>query len=87
VWTLLEPEFRAGQTFPHDPAITEMAEQLAWLEQSQVVMVAVDTAGAVVGTLPGAWRHQRLGDVDALGCSRRWWRAASMKVVPRGQRC
>jgi hypothetical protein len=23
VWALLEPVFRAGETFPHDPAISE----------------------------------------------------------------
>ena len=50
VWTLLEPVFRAGETFPHDPAVTEAEAQLAWVEQSQAVMVAVNPAGAVVGT-------------------------------------
>jgi len=29
VWALLEPVFRAGETFPHDPAITEAEAQLA----------------------------------------------------------
>ena len=47
LWQRLEPVFRTGETFPHDPAITE--------EEAQVV-----------GTLPGAVRHQRLGYVDAL---------------------
>ena len=50
VWALLEPVFRAGESFPHDPAITEAEAQLAWVEQTQAVMVAVDAAGAVVGT-------------------------------------
>ncbi|MFN9629048.1 MAG: GNAT family N-acetyltransferase [Cyanobacteriota bacterium] len=50
VWTLLEPVFRAGETFPHDPAITEAEAQLAWVEQSQAVMMAVNAAGTVVGT-------------------------------------
>ena len=51
VWALLEPVFRAGETFPHDPAISESEAQVAWVEHSQaVVMVAVDPAGAVVGT-------------------------------------
>lgn len=47
---MLEPVFRAGETFPHDPAITEAEAQVAWVEQSQAVMVAVDAAGAVVGS-------------------------------------
>ena len=50
VWALLEPVFRAGETFPHDPAISEAEAQLAWVEHSQAVMVAVNAAGAVVGT-------------------------------------
>ncbi|MCS5693407.1 GNAT family N-acetyltransferase [Cyanobium sp. FGCU-6] len=50
VWALLEPVFRAGATFPHDPAITEAEAQRAWVEQSQAVMVAVDATGALVGT-------------------------------------
>jgi len=50
VWALLEPVFRAGETFPHDPAISEAEAQLAWVEQTQAVMVAVDPAGALVGT-------------------------------------
>ncbi len=51
VWALLEPVFRAGETFPHDPGITKAEAQVAWVEQSQAVMVAVDRAGAaVVGT-------------------------------------
>jgi hypothetical protein len=50
LWALLEPVFRAGETFPHDPAISEAEAQLAWVEQSQAVMVGVDAAGAVVGT-------------------------------------
>ena len=50
VWALLEPVFRAGETFPHDPAISESEAQLAWVEQNQAVMVAKDPAGTVVGT-------------------------------------
>ena len=50
VWALLEPVFRAGETFPHDPAITEADAQLAWVEHTQAVMVAVDPTGALVGT-------------------------------------
>ena len=67
VWALLEPVFRAGETFPHDPAISEAEAQLAWVEQNQAVMIAVDGDGfQVVGTLPGAFRHMQLGYVDAL---------------------
>ena len=50
MWALLEPVFRAGETFPHDPAISEAEARVAWVDQSQAVMVAEDAAGAVVGT-------------------------------------
>ncbi len=50
LWVLLEPVFRAGETFPHHPAISEAEAQVPWVEQNQAVMVAVDAAGAVVGT-------------------------------------
>ena len=50
VWQLLEPVFRSGETVPHDPAITEAEARVAWVEQNQVVMVAADAAGALVGT-------------------------------------
>ena len=50
VWALLEPVFRAGETFPHDPAITEDEARAAWVKQSSAVMVAADAAGSLVGT-------------------------------------
>ena len=33
VWALLEPVFRAGETFPYDLAITEAEVRAAWVEQ------------------------------------------------------
>ena len=50
LWALLEPVFRAVETFPHDPAITEAEARVAWVKHKQAVMVAVDPAGAVVST-------------------------------------
>ena len=47
---MLEPVFRAGETFPHDPAISEADARVSWVAQSQVVMVAVEGEGSVVGT-------------------------------------
>ena len=49
VWALLEPVFRAGETVPHDPAISQAEAQLAWVEQSQAVMVV---QGLVEGPPP-----------------------------------
>ena len=39
----------AGETFPHDPAISEAEAQALWVGQTQAVQVAVDATGAVVG--------------------------------------
>jgi hypothetical protein len=53
VWRILEPELRAGETYAFSPDITETEARHAWIE-------------AVVGVLPKAFRHCRLGYVDAL---------------------
>ena len=50
LWGLLEPVFRAGETFPHDPSITEAEARALWVEQSQAVLVALDGNGTVVGS-------------------------------------
>lgn len=50
LWALLEPVFRAGETFPYDPAIREEEARAAWVDQNQCVLVAVDAASTVVGT-------------------------------------
>ena len=56
VWALLEPVFRAGETFPHDPEISAAEARALWVEQSQqAVFVAVadgflESGGAIVGT-------------------------------------
>jgi L-amino acid N-acyltransferase YncA len=50
LWGLLEPVFRAGDTFPHDPAITEAQARTSWIDQTQWVMVAAEAAGSLVGT-------------------------------------
>jgi len=77
VWALLEPVFRAGGTFPHDPAITEAQARTAWLERSRALRVAVDAGGALVGThdlRPNALalgaHGANAGDVVAERCRR-----------------
>jgi L-amino acid N-acyltransferase YncA len=50
MWGLLEPVFRAGETFPHDPSISEAEARTLWVEQSQAVLVALNGNGTVVGS-------------------------------------
>ena len=45
----LEPVVRAGETFPHDPAISEAEARSLWVQPSQAVIVAIDADGVVVG--------------------------------------
>ena len=88
MWALLEPVFRAGETFPHDPAISEAEAQLAWVEHTQAVMVAVDAAGAVVGTyylrpnsLALGAHVANAGYVVAEHCRRLGFRAMQFNLV------
>jgi GNAT superfamily N-acetyltransferase len=50
VWRVLEPVFRAGETFPHDPAIEEAEARRLWLAPDQAVFVALAADREVVGT-------------------------------------
>ncbi|MFN9622820.1 MAG: GNAT family N-acetyltransferase [Cyanobacteriota bacterium] len=71
VWAFLEPVLRAGETFPHDPAIPEEA---ARVEQSLAVMVAENAGGALVGTYSLRPNSLALGDHVAKGArSRAAW--------------
>ncbi len=50
VWALLEPVFRAGETFPHDPAIDSDTAHQAWVGAVAATFVATEAGGAIVGT-------------------------------------
>jgi GNAT superfamily N-acetyltransferase len=50
VWRVLEPVFRAGETFPHDPAIGEDEARRLWLAPENAVFVALEAHQEVVGT-------------------------------------
>jgi 8-oxo-dGTP pyrophosphatase MutT (NUDIX family)/GNAT superfamily N-acetyltransferase len=49
-WSVLEPIFRAGETFPNDPNLNETEARRVWVEESQATYVALDGAQGVVGT-------------------------------------
>jgi ribosomal protein S18 acetylase RimI-like enzyme len=50
VWRLLEPVFRAGETYAFAPDIGEEEARRAWTEVPSTAFVAVDESGALVGT-------------------------------------
>jgi hypothetical protein len=83
-WQVIRPVFRAGETYPFSPDITEEEAYQAWVEVPSATFVAVDENNLVVstneravrlwkrqgfeivGTLHKAFRHRRLGFVDAF---------------------
>ena len=50
LWSIMEPVFRAGETYAYDPAITEAEAQRVWIELPAATYVAVDEAGMLLGT-------------------------------------
>lgn len=50
LWAMMEPVFRDGETYAFDPAITEAEAHRAWIEVPAATYVAVDDAGALLGT-------------------------------------
>jgi GNAT superfamily N-acetyltransferase len=49
-WSLLEPVLREGETFPHDPGISEAEARRLWVEEPQSTYVALHPIVGVVGT-------------------------------------
>ncbi len=50
VWAILEPVFRAGETYPHSPEITEGEARKAWIDAPRASFVAVAENGGIVGS-------------------------------------
>ena len=50
VWAILEPVFRAGETYAYSPQITEAQARAVWVEQPRATYVAEDDRGNLTGT-------------------------------------
>lgn len=50
VWAILEPVFRAGDTYAVDPRISEEAARQYWTDLPLACFVAFDDGGEVLGT-------------------------------------
>ena len=50
VWKLIEPVFRAGETYAFSPEISETEAHKVWIEAPTATYVAKDDGGAVLGT-------------------------------------
>ncbi|KAF0093881.1 MAG: N-acetyltransferase GCN5 [Puniceicoccaceae bacterium 5H] len=50
VWQMLEPVFRAGETYPYARDIPEAEARRNWIELPKATFVAVGPAGALWGT-------------------------------------
>ena len=63
VWRILEPVFRAGETYPAPPDITEADARIYWIDTPTATYVAVDNNGTILGTFyirpnqPGLGAH------------------------------
>jgi RimJ/RimL family protein N-acetyltransferase len=61
IWQVLEPVFRAGETYPQDPAISAEEARSGWMELPDATYVALDEQGRVVGTYYIKANQQGLG--------------------------
>jgi RimJ/RimL family protein N-acetyltransferase len=50
VWRIMQPVFKAGETYPYAPEISEAEAHAAWIEIPATTYVAVGSDGAVLGT-------------------------------------
>ena len=50
IWQILEPVFRAGETYAFAPEITEAEAYHVWVETPLATFVAVDENNDLVGT-------------------------------------
>lgn len=50
IWSILEPVFRAGETYSFSREISESDAKQAWMVVPQATFVAVDEAGDILGT-------------------------------------
>jgi ribosomal protein S18 acetylase RimI-like enzyme len=50
IWQIIEPVFRAGETYAFSPEITEEEAYNAWIEVPAQTFVAVDEENAILGT-------------------------------------
>ena len=50
VWSIIEPVFRAGETYPFSPEITKAEAFQAWVEAPAETYVVVDAGAHIVGT-------------------------------------
>lgn len=50
IWKLMQPVFRAGETYPYSPEITEEEAYKAWIESPSGTYVATDENQEVLGT-------------------------------------
>ncbi len=50
IWRIIEPVFRAGETYAFSPEITEEEARAVWIEAPSATFVAVDEENQIVGT-------------------------------------
>jgi hypothetical protein len=79
VWAILEPAFRAGDSYPCAVDISEAEARRYWIETPPYTFVALDDAGAIVGTYylrPDQMGSARMSAIAAMSSPNR--RAAAV---------
>ena len=62
LWPVIAPVFRAGETYPTDPEISESDAREYWLETPSATYVAIDAARTLLGTYYIRPNQPTLGD-------------------------
>ena len=50
LWTIIEPVFRAGETYVFSPDISETEAHKVWVDTPQITYIAEDDLGTLLGT-------------------------------------
>lgn len=62
VWAVLEQVFRAGETYPYPPDLSEAEARRLWIDQPEATFVALDEAGRALGSFYLKPNQLGLGD-------------------------
>ena len=50
LWRVLEPVFRAGETYPYPPDLSAQEARRLWIDVPQTTYLAVEPAGHIIGS-------------------------------------
>ena len=67
LWRVLEPVFRAGETYPYPPDLSAQEARRLWIDVPQTTYLAVEPAGAAaLAALAGPLKERLAGQTVGL---------------------